>query len=43
MTDLPTRGSSDSLDNRAVTREEFRVGIGQLLQYLAQALGVSPA
>jgi microcystin-dependent protein len=39
MTNLPIRGETDSLDNLAVTREEFRVGIGQLLEYLAQALG----
>lgn len=39
MTNLPIRGETDSLDNLAVTREEFRVGMGQLLEYLAQALG----
>jgi len=39
MTNLPIRGEPDSLDNVAVTREEFRVGIGQLLEYMAGALG----
>lgn len=39
MTNLPIRGEPTSLDNVAVTREEFRVGMGQLLEYLAQALG----
>lgn len=42
MSNLPIRGESSSLDNLAVTREEFRVGMGTLLEYLAQALGGVP-
>jgi len=42
MSNLPHSGSSTSLDNVGVSREQFRVEIGQLLQYLAQALGGVP-
>ena len=39
MTNLPAKGNSDSMDNVAVTREEFRQDIGEFLEYIAQALG----
>lgn len=39
MTLLPTSEQNGDLDNIAVTRAEFRAEIGQLLEYLAQALG----
>lgn len=39
MTALPAKGNADSLDNVAVTREQFRQDIGQFLEYVAQALG----
>jgi len=39
MTNLPTSGQSDSMDNTSVTRNEFRLDMNQLLQYLAEALG----
>jgi len=39
MTNLPSSGQSTSMDNVAVTREDFRQDIGEFLQYTAQALG----
>ena len=39
MTNLPPKGNADSLDNVAVTREQFRQDIGEFLEYVAQALG----
>ena len=39
MTLLPTSEQNGDLDNIAVTRAEFRAEIGNLLEYLAQALG----
>ena len=39
MTDLPFKGNADSMDNVAVTREQFRQDIGEFLEYAAQALG----
>lgn len=42
MSNLPIRGEPSSLDNLAVTREEFRLGMGQMLEYLAQTLGGVP-
>jgi len=39
VTDLPNSGQTDSMDNVAVTREDFRQDIGEFLQYTAQALG----
>jgi hypothetical protein len=39
MSNLPPSAQSDSLDSVSVTREQFRGDIGQVLQYLAQALG----
>lgn len=39
MTNLPVRGQTGSLDDTAVTREQFRQGIGSFLEYVAQALG----
>ena len=39
MTNLPTSNQAGDLDNIAVTRAEFREAIGELLQYVAQALG----
>lgn len=39
MTSLPQKGNSDSMDNVAVTREQFRQDIGEFLEYVAQALG----
>jgi len=39
MTNLPPKGNSDSLDNVAVTREQFRQDIGEFLEFNAQALG----
>ena len=39
MSNLPPSGQGNSLDNVAVTREEFRVAIGEVLQFLAQSLG----
>lgn len=42
MTDLPFKGNADSMDNVAVTREQFRQDIGEFLEYIAQALGNVP-
>ena len=42
MTDLPFKGNADSMDNVAVTREQFRQDIGEFLEYTAQALGGVP-
>ena len=42
MTNLPPKGNADSLDNVAVTREQFRQDIGEFLEYVAQALGNVP-
>ena len=42
MTDLPFKGNADSMDNVAVTREQFRQDIGEFLEYAAQALGGVP-
>ena len=39
MTNLPPKGNPDSLDNVQVTREQFRQDIGEVLEYVAQALG----
>ena len=39
MTNLPPKGNADSMDNVAVTREEFRQDIGEFLEFSAQALG----
>lgn len=39
MTNLPSKGQSTSIDNVAVTREQFRTAMGALLEYLAGALG----
>ena len=39
MTDLPFKGNADSMDNVAVTREQFRQDIGEFLEYASQALG----
>lgn len=39
MANLPVRGQTGSLDDTAVTREQFRQGIGSFLEYVAQALG----
>ena len=39
MTNLPTSDQAGDLDNIAVTRAEFRESIGELLEYVAQALG----
>ena len=39
MTNLPHSTGSGDLDNLSVTRAEFRSEIGELLEYLAQALG----
>lgn len=39
MTNLPAKGNSDSMDNVAVTREQFRQDIGEFLEFIAQALG----
>jgi hypothetical protein len=39
MANLPSKGQSTSMDNVAVTREQFRTAMGSLLEYLAGALG----
>lgn len=39
MTNLPSSGTSSSMDNTSVTRAEFRSEMNKLLQYLAEALG----
>lgn len=39
MSNLPQSSQPASMDALTVTREEFRVGMNQLLEYLAQALG----
>lgn len=39
MTLLPNSEQTGNLDNLAVTRAEFRAEIGELLEYMAQALG----
>lgn len=39
MANLPSKGQTASMDNTAVTREQFRTAIGVLLEYIAGALG----
>lgn len=39
MANLPSKGQTASMDSTAVTREQFRVAMGNLLEYLAGALG----
>lgn len=39
MSNLPASGQPASMDALTVTREEFRLGMNSLLEYLAQALG----
>ena len=39
---LPSSEQSDSLDNVAVTRAEFRADIGEFLKYVSQAVGGIP-
>lgn len=39
MANLPSSGQNDSMDNTSVTRNEFRTGMGNMLSYLAKALG----
>lgn len=39
MANLPSKGQTDSMDSATVTREQFRVAMSNLLEYLAGALG----
>ena len=39
MADLPSSSQSNSMDALTVTREEFRLGMNEMLEFHAQALG----